>query len=237
MKRLFSILVVFIIVTCSACAENAVVFRNIPWGTNYTTAKSICSDITWYNYSSESHYADTVKDIVGIGEDYDAINQNINMYAYSSSSSKISVAGYSVEDVNMYFAFTPNPSGMLTHDDNNTALYMASYTLEPADYEGVFLDLQNKLSSIYGNPIDTYSETSIFGDKYTYVTYHSGDAKVYLKLHDQTNSSWKIGNNKIYIYYVWDNATIALRQADTAITLENSANEAKNYGNGNISGL
>lgn len=236
MKKLFSTLLIIAILTSCALADGSITFRNVPWGSSYTEAKDILNNINWHTYSGESHSADTVYDIVGIGSELETNNYNINMYASASSSGKVSVAGYEVAEIYMYFAFTSS-NGTVTRTDDNTSLYAASYTFNPTDIDGVFADLTNKLTSLYGESTETRRETNWSNDKYTYIVWNSADGdQVILKLDDERESSWSTGN-KIYLFYIWNQADAALQTADDAVTAEKIASESQNYGNGNTDGL
>lgn len=238
MKKLLSmLLVVVILASCAcACAEGGITFRNVPWGSSFTEAKGIIQGIRWLDYSGENHGADTIKDIVGIGSDVKTSNNNINMYAYSSSSTKVTVAGYEVDEMKMYYAFT-SANGTVTRTEENTALYAASYKFEPTDIDGVFADLTGKLTFLYGEPTETRHDTNWTNDKYTYVIWNSADGdQVILKMDDERESTWSTGN-KIYLFYIWNQADVVLRAADDAVTAEKAGSESQNYGNGNTDGL
>lgn len=239
MKKFISLLLVVVLsisITSGALAASDISFRNVPWGSSYSKARNTLSGIRWYEYSGESHSADTINDIVGIGSDPKTINDNINMYSYSSSSLKVSVAGYEVKEIKMYYAYTAN-NGTVTRSENDTSLYAASYKFEPTDLDGVYADLTGKLTSLYGEPVDTQHDVSWTNDKYTYTIWNdANNNQVVLKLDDERESTWAIGNY-IYIYYVWGQADEALTTADNAVSAEKSASESQNYGNDNTDGL
>ena len=248
MKRkilpLFTTLSIISTMSFSSFAEEnktEILFRNIPWGTNYADIKQELSDFDWYDMSfdmmrtysvyevlTDSPYADGVLDFE---------NSGINMIAQPFSNKETEVAGYTTTDIQLFFAYTPI-DGTLPKDDINTALYGATYSFSPQNLQQMSEDLISKLSYLYGEADQTTTDKDIFGNK-TSITWWSGDndTHVVLRTIDSSEDTSDLYDDELFISYACGKGDEFLKEADDTISTAKSDKESSNYGNGNTTGL
>ncbi|MDO5445829.1 MAG: hypothetical protein Q4F31_09455 [Eubacteriales bacterium] len=154
---------------CPLPAENCnadIKFSGFEWYTDYqetvtvATNKGITNSFDW---SRDNFEADSC-----VTPHWTTIYNSINSFAgsetgcggYLSYSSDIpNVAGYKIDDLNLYFMW--NLEKGITEDytqKDALQFYMAKYTFDVTDKEACYNDLLGKLKSLYGeNPsTDTY---------------------------------------------------------------------------------
>ena len=196
-------------------------FRDIEWGLPYDKVVEQIPANRWFLFDSD--YASPVKDDL-IDTRNIAYTDYVRGYTYSKTD--ISVAGYPVDLIRIWFVYTSDDSGILQQDKEHTVFYEAEYVLKVKDISGVYEDLTEKLTSLYGaadeqGMIQHYAYAS---DKYT-LWGGSNDAMVALK----TDSN----SDKIRITYGWLKGNDYLDAAYEAL-----ANEEKSKaGNGDTDGL
>lgn len=145
----------------------------------------------------------------------------------SYSSPSIKVAGYDISDVTLYFACTEN-NGKITHDEKDTAFYMAKYKLEPKDIQAVYDDFVDKLTAVYGEPDKTYTDTGIITYQFTY-WYGKNNTMVILTSDD----NWKT----IDVNYVWNDGEELMKRADELQRQAELDEEQSHFGTDNTEGL
>lgn len=217
--------------------EKEILFRDIPWGTSFTDAKSAFSDFGLWGLAGESYKTKSIDDIIlgdyqGIDFEYNDINIIGNTY-----NGEVDVAGYTTSDISMYFAYIP-VDGVLTRTEDDSALYGAQYVFEPKNLAEMSADLISKLSSLYGEPFQTTNDSDMWGNKYEY-TYWSGanDTELVLKTTDSTDDSTGFYEDEVTISYVWLKGDELLQQASDTLKAEAIGNESSAYGNGSTNGL
>lgn len=241
MKKFFvlTMLVVFALSTVSALAatDQEILFRGIPWGTDYNTAKSMLTDfpmvVPMHGEAFKMYSIDEI--ILGDGEGIRFEYHDINVFATCTPSS-IDVAGYKTSGVTAFFAFLP-VDGVLTRDMADTAMYGGRYEFEPINTDAMSEDLCAKLTGLYGEPDETSDRKDFVGNTYDYVYWKgANDSMVALSVRHgtQTNSIYK---DKIWISYVNTKGDEMLQTASDTAKSEAIANEADAAGNGNTSGL
>ncbi len=214
--------------------KEEILFRNIPWGTDYDDVVSQIPEVTFYPFTGEIYKTYSVDQIItGDGLRFECKDININGSAISGS---LSVAGYQTTDVDLYFAYVP-VNGALTKEKEDSAFYGASYEFTPEDTKGMASDLKEKLTSIYGEASKTTQEKDLWGGivKYTY-WYGANDTLLVLCVDDESASSWK-STEKIRIVYAWREGDKLLQEASDCLKREAVANEKSKFGNGNTNGL
>lgn len=240
-KRLFLFTTMFTIAVCSSTMakedEKEILFRDIPWGTSYTEVDSILSDLDIWNLSGEAFQTKSIEDII-LG-DYQGIDfeySDINIIA-NAMNGKIDVAGYTTDSVELYFAYVPN-DGVLNKTEEESALYGAQYVFLPRNLKEMSDDLISKLSSLYGEPEDTFNDTDFLDLKYTY-TYWKGanDTEVVLKTQDSSEDTTDLYDDEIVISYVWLKGDGLLQTASDTLAGTANANESAVYGNDLTNGL
>lgn len=228
-----------ITISSYAATDTEITFRDVPWGSTYPEVQQSLSDFDWYTMSFDYMREYTVEEIMtdSSSDDYDFQNGGINMTASPFSNKETQVAGYTTSDIELFFAYT-DPAAICDANNDATTLYGARYEFEPQDLAGMSADLLDKLTSLYGEPDDTSTKTSIFGDKTT-VTYWNGanDTEVALRTVDVSGDTTGIGENELYIAYVWKQGDQLLQDIDQKVSGNAADQEAQNYGNGNTNGL
>ena len=235
MKRLVLPLMLLSLVSMSLTAhaevEEEILFREIPWGTSFTEVKdNIIPELDWDSMHGDWMRVLTLNDIIADkSESMDFKNNDLCLDAYTIG--EIDVAGYTVSQTSMYYAFVP-VGGSVTHEDSDTALYAAEYDIEPVDLDLAFADLFNKLVSVYGEP-DASKQYEIFNEypNVLYYWYGSNDTMVVLK-----RSPYK-DDNHIHIFYAWENGDKLLHEADDVVSGIKADEESSIYGNDNTDGL
>ncbi len=167
-------------------------FRDIEWGLPYDDVVGQIPADRWFLFDSD--YASPVRD--DLIDPYRNITYTDYVRGYTYSKTDISVAGYPVDLIRIWFAYTPDDDGFLQQDKEHTAFYEAEYVLKARDMSRVYEDLTKKLTSLYGTPDEqgTIQHFTYASDTYT-VWNGSNDAMVVLKT--DNNSS------KIRITYGW----------------------------------
>lgn len=214
-----------------------ILFCNIPWGTSFSVVDEELGELGLWGISGENYKTMSVDDIIlgdyhGIDFEYSDINIIGNAY-----NGEIDVAGYTTSEVKLYFAFIP-VNGILTKEDDASALYGAQYVFQPKNLNQMESDLIEKLTSLYGEPSKTASDSDIWGIKYYYTYWYGGNStQVVLKKTDASNDSTNLYNDEIVISYVWTEGDELLQNASDILKKEAEKKEADSYGNGKTNGL
>lgn len=229
-----------IFINCFAYGETdqEILFRNVPWSTNYSEVQSLLPEFDWYAMSYEYMKTYSVDDVLlGDYEGIDFNNGGINMTAMPFTNKEIEVAGYTTCDIQLYFSYIP-VDGKLTQDENDTALYAAMYEFTPQNLKEMSSDLIDKLSSLYGEPDDKFTSTDWLNLATTCITWNgANDTVVTLRAVDTSKDTTDLYDDELYISYAWRKGDELLQTASDTIDANNSAAEAENYGNGNTDGL
>lgn len=147
-----------------------IMFRNIPWystladaETSFSMEGSVGRDGTWKDYArrlSGTEYTNVIS-----GEDY---VENGGMERYYDN---MSVAGYNPSHVGACYIYTISSDGVIDRTPQNAQFYLGWYEFDSNDYtdsHGVYTDLSEKLSSIYGEGIvdddSDYFDTLVWKD-------------------------------------------------------------------------
>ncbi len=163
MKRIIalSIAVLLLISTC-ACADE-VKFRDIPWGASVETLeKALKSDGVYI--SSMDGFAvpypalfKTSHSKQGFASMQDGVNQSreeIGWFTTAFFMTPLKVGGYEVESISAYSFYGLSDSVVLK-EKKDSIFYAAEYTFNVRDKEAAYKDLKEKLSILYGDPIET----------------------------------------------------------------------------------
>ena len=224
--------------TSKQSTNEEILFRDVPWGTNYIDVTQLLPEFDWYDMSFDGMRNYSVNEIVTGGVDYfDFNNYNLTLVAQPFSNKEIDVAGYTTSDMELYFAYTPT-NGEIIRENSNTALYGATYEIEPENLESASTDIINKLTSLYGEPVDEQKETDYLG-LFETRTYWKGanDTEVVVRSVDASADTSNLFNDELWIAYVWEKGDDILKEADSIISKTNGDSEASVYGNGSTNGL
>lgn len=211
-----------------------ILFRDIPWGTNYENATSQVPEVNFVSYQGESIKTYSVEEIVyGFGIRFEYTDINIKAHNLFGS---ICVAGYDTSSVDLFFAYVP-VGDSLSRLDKDSALYAASYEFNPIDTKAMAKDLKEKLSAMYGDPSETSHGEDFWGGAvdYTY-WYGANDTLLVLCVDDESESRWKL-SERIRIVYAWREGDRLLQEASDCLEREAIAGEKSKFGNGNTNGL
>lgn len=176
MKKFTIVIAISILVSISTigfAAEEEILFREIPWETDYPSVSSIYPEN--YFWLNSDKYGWSTDDLITIGDTESMSSMDceiVNLRASSNDSSLI-VGGHQVDRMILYFAYLPSEREQ--YDQSQTSLYAAEYRFEPSSYEidDVANDLVTKLLSVYGeadtiNTVDNYNGAQEFTYYYWY---------------------------------------------------------------------
>ena len=177
MKRFITLLLILILASsCSlSFAESdarPILFRGIPWGISYHDLRKLTDLTALETYEPVSGHSSTltvaslIAGAAAIGDAADDKTYNGKYYVdvadYTGDAIRTigDIAGYQLLDIHLYFARIPDDSGVVTQDEERTALFGAVYSLfgPPIDpdisktNDEIKEDLTAKLSSLYGEP-------------------------------------------------------------------------------------
>ena len=175
--------------------------------------------------------------LTGSSDDSNVYDGKICLYAQPLDIADVDVAGYSTPYLNFYYSYNINEN-KIDFDDSNTLLYGAQYEFEPQDIDSMYSDLFEKLSSVYGDPDKTESDTTQWGIKNTYTWwYGANNTALVLRASDLSDYDDDLETNNIYISYVWQKGDELLKTADDTLSQMQMDGETEIYGNGSTNGL
>ena len=210
--------------------EGDILFRNIPWKTSFATVQTLVPEFNLWALSGESFKTYSVDDI--IYGDYEGINFqesgfNVIGNAYNKEQE---VAGYTTSDISMYFVY-PVIDGNIDYTDANSLLYGARYEFEPKDVDLMLSDLKEKLSALYGDPVQDCDVQSFVYESEHIVVWETKTCK--LSIHSYKDSSY----NTLDVNYALKEADVLLQQNNDIIYNQKVIQQSEQYGNGNTNGL
>lgn len=142
----------------------------------------------------------------------------------------LSVAGYNVESIDLHFAHIPE-DGILTHKNDNTAMYAAQYIFTPSNIDIVADGLQSKLESIYGTVDRSGKSNGLFGINKWFVWEGANNTGVSLNVQDNTEEKKIIIS---YFTYEGDEWLSVASKAEKERILHDESDAAQNT---DVSGL
>ncbi len=230
MKKVFvSILVMSILVfSYSAVAdvyEKEILFRGVEWGASFDQViKKLPDGVKTYDLKEKEYWYPVESSMFDENVWDQAYNGVIGCYTYGKPSTmkNVKVAGYAVDELYLYFIYKTGANGLLTKDKKHTSFYYAYYKLEPKDPEAAFIDLEKKLTSLYGDvdleqsksPYISYTQREWYGANNTVVSLVKED--------------YPSGSHYIYIKYGTLNGDMMMKFAYKALILEETKNAESN---------
>lgn len=220
-----------------AVRDKEILFKDIPWGTNYTEVDRVLTEFDLWAISGESYKTYSTDEIVlgdyqGIDFEYNDINIIGNAF-----NGETEVAGYMTSEVNLFFAYIP-VDGFLTKTENDSALYGAQYVFVPQNLDAMSSDLIEKLSSVYGEPSERIKDVDMWKNEYEYVYwYGQNNTELVMKIVNSENDTTELYNNEIVLSYVWRDGDNLLQNASDILKQEAIQNEEEVYGNDSVEGL
>ena len=230
----------FLTLPASAQTDKEILFRNVPWGTNYEDTKAMIPELDLYPMHSEGMDQAPIIDVISKDKSYilkEFKNTHINIISHPFSNREIEVAGYTTSNVSLYFAFSID-GDTLPQDTEHSKLYGARYEFEPVDLQSASSDLKDKLSSLYGDPDDEKSSTDFSKTSRTSIYWNgANNTQVVLTSFDSSQSPYSFAKDEIYISYLTTDGDKWLHEADDFLSDKLLEEENAQAGNGNTDGL
>lgn len=166
MKRILSALLLLMLITLipPTVYADEILFRGIPWYSPITEVQAsfeegvfvdCLDDIDiWLVSDLKRDYANSV-DVKGSIPGWLAFSP-LNWFDYH-------VAGHPVMALYALGCYGKDGDAVLT-DIDSSRLYLAAYSFQENDFDGLYPDLQTKLTSLYGEYIETTDDTRIGSD-------------------------------------------------------------------------
>lgn len=215
--------------------DQEIVFRDIPWGTSCTEVEKSWGymvNVAGEGYKTFSSDDIIIGDYEGIDFEYDDIN-----IISTVLNGEVEVAGYTTSNVKFYFVYVP-VDGVLTREEEDSALYGARYEFVAKNLEEMSKDLVRKLTSVYGEPTKVTERKDFRDFEYTYTYwYGANDTVLALKTIDTESDTTGLYEDEIYISYVWLKGDEMLQEASDLSKQEALEKEAEAYGNDSTGGL
>ncbi len=147
MKKIVSYLLVlccclsFITISANATNEKEILFRDIPWGSNYTDVIEALKDLNVeWNSITNIGYRTTMDIMVDWYKDEETDYKTISFVDAKKVNEKI--AGLPIKNIALYFT-----------NKDTTSLFMAEYEFDTSNMNDSAIDeLFNKLAELYGAP-------------------------------------------------------------------------------------
>ncbi|MBR6187052.1 MAG: hypothetical protein IKQ41_12440 [Clostridia bacterium] len=155
--------------TASGAYEKPILFRGIPWGSTWEEAQKYLPEGIEYSLSAICRMSRVDSYMQFNDKLYN--DEQLGRYYYASDSKKLNgmkVAGYALSGLYLYFAGTSDDSGYLAMDETHGALLYAEYRINAHNYDAVFKDLLDKLTSLYG-------DADVTNDKGTQYLWYGAD--------------------------------------------------------------
>ena len=205
--------------------KGEILFRGIPWGSDFATAQSLLSGMS---FSSDSWFPPYPRTLHFMHPwfpqlQFEIASADTQYYDYDPG---IKVAGYDVDDVYLYFAKCPGENGVIDLNKPILSLHAAEYKIHISG-SGMAVeaaaDLKRKLSDIYGPVYKTEVKTEKWTDEVTYYYLWKGKNSTYVSLITETEDSM-FHMADFSIYYIWGEGDELLKRADEIIKAQIEAN-------------
>lgn len=153
--------------------EKEILFRDIPWGISLVQFEERIGFNTSVSRNTDLVYWSSFKPT----SDIKRSKYSVGFNASSSYSDPIQVAGYNARLTFACFLYGKNGDSV-DKSPESSEFYLAAYTFDVEDSEGTYLDLKEKMNSLYGNGTDDYNS-----NEYNYSTtwYGANDTAVRLR--------------------------------------------------------
>ena len=206
--------------------DGEIVFRDIPWGSDYyVAAKAFESK----RYSGGLNTRPNMYMIAGLNDLVSWFPKITTKWGHLGECAivynpEMQVAGYDLNEINLYFAYIADQYGDVTRELKDSALFAAVYEIKVPgeDYDKTIKDLKSKLSKNYGTDI-TQHEDKYTDKKATYYIW-KGKKDTYVCLCDISESSWFSWNRKITIVYASKKYEKKLTETDAILSAVDKAN-------------
>lgn len=217
MKKVISLLLVLCYFVSSfslgayARYDKEILFRDIPWGSTYEEVRDAFKDYYKLAWEKKDKKRYDLTKFLNKDQEYLqwVIGDNefpsvLYVEAEPTASSEFMVAGRKVSHIELVFAYTKDENGELPQDLKHTALYIARYHFKGKSESGKFDDLDNKLSSIYGETELYRKPPGLFNASYK-------------KIWEGSNETFAVLVDDGYyvdLYYFWKNGEHLAKEAN-----------------------
>ncbi|MDD5791480.1 MAG: hypothetical protein PUD22_02720 [Erysipelotrichaceae bacterium] len=159
-KIICTIFIAILVLNCITAIADEITFRDIPWGVSMSEIERQLGSDTLYVLEDTQ-----IRRWKGIEEEFDTGHMSDypdGYEAYYFGDNGIKVAGYDVQPI-IYCVYGMTDSGEVLMGKDQSVFYMAQYQFDVIDHESAYLDLKEKLSSLYGKGYNKQSsETGIY---------------------------------------------------------------------------
>lgn len=146
--------------------DEEIMFRNIPWGSNYYEVMEALEDVGIKEWGAEKPLTrlniEASKNAMWISHESESVEPEKLGFCICVDGKKMpvfTVAGFEVSEITLYFAYTFAEDGTLLLDREHTALYAASYAFRKNTSQ-VSSSLLLKLRALYGKQDAHKSDTN-----------------------------------------------------------------------------
>ena len=199
----------------TSVSEKQILFRGITWGTKMPEVQEILNKEGDDNASGLLGLKHEMQNLRSAGIDYTVDELRVPEAGDRGWFYNINLAGYTTEETYTFYIY-PIKDGQFVRSEDEAEFYFGYYLFRPgalSDYVATYDDLKSKLSSLYGEGVETEEYSSIktkWTDKY-------GNKAVL---------SRSLNYDVIYLGYIAGDADERLREAKAIIDAE--ALEAEN---------
>lgn len=220
MKIVVLILIIILLGSSNAETSKEITFRGIEWGSTVDYAlNDALSDVRWGNAYAPQEVSSNDFELIGDKKGVESYHGKICLYYSSFQPGNITVAGYTIDRLELRFVLVPESNNLII-DNDHTSFYFASYELIPSNIDVVYDDLTDKLKTLYG---DNYSEVDIGGFSKRRIRYWIGLKDTVVSLLYENGSS-----SRITISYGFLGSKELLQNAIEAYTISEQDRVAEN---------
>lgn len=221
-----------IIIHAEASEHKLFSFRDIPWYSTKTEAEKILTDsgatIGTAAYKDNILRLDGIN-FINVTSGKDRVDGGGVVGRYNG----LNVAGYDVSETGSCYIYTINEDGTINRTEDDAEFYFGWYEFDSNDYvdgEGIYVDLGEKLTSLYGEGIE--NTDSDYFDTITWNDIENNQIRLLL--------GGKSGDSKyVTLGYIVADADERLDEMQAALDSEAIASEAaeRESNKENVSGL
>ena len=138
-------------------SEKEILFRGIPWGTKMTIVQESLSKEGKDNARGLLGQRHEMHNLRSAGIDYSVVELRVPEAGDRGWFYNINLAGYTTEETYTFYIY-PIENGQLVRSEVEAEFYFGYYLFRPgalSDYVATYDDLKAKLSSIYGEGVET----------------------------------------------------------------------------------
>ncbi len=186
--------------------DKEILFQSIPWNSNINTVMNALVDKGLLPVRTTKKGPRSLEawslDFYG-GKYYSDAGMSVSEW----SPDEARIAGYQVLEVDAFCYYQYSTEGGVDYDETKTHFYRANVYLKPIDYDYAEIDLTNKLSTLYGTPVDISNS-----GKSWHVWYGANNTAVYL--FHSVSGSGENRSDTMWLVYGLTDSIIPLTEID-----------------------